>query len=59
MNQKELRSHLERLVASLERESQELLQVRLESLASVFPFNEYEYMITFLVDHDVIFFPRI
>ena len=58
MNQRELRSHLERLVASLARESQELLQVRLESLASVFPFNEYEYMITFLVDHNVISFPE-
>ena len=58
MNQNELRSHLERRVSSLERESQELLQARLESLASGFPFSEYEYMITFLVDRNVISFPE-
>ena len=56
MNQEELRSYLERLVNSLESGNQELLQARLESLVSVFPFNEYEYMITFLVDRNVITF---
>ena len=56
MNQEELRSYLERLVDSLESGNQALLQARLESLVSVFPFNEYEYMITFLVDRNVISF---
>ena len=56
MNQAELRSYLERLIDSLESGNQELLRARLESLVSVFPFNEYEYMITFLVDRHVISF---
>ncbi len=56
MNQEELRSHLERLIDSLGSGHQELLQARLESLVSAFPFNEYEYLITFLVDHNVISF---
>ena len=56
MNQDELRSYLERLVDSLESGNQTLLQARLESLVSVFPFNEYEYMIAFLVDRNVISF---
>lgn len=56
MNQEELRSYLDRLVRSTESGQQKLLRARLESLVSVFPFNEYEYMITFLVDRDVISF---
>lgn len=56
MNQAELRSYLERLIDSLDIGNREMLQVRLESLVSVFPFNEYEYMITFLVDRNVISF---
>lgn len=56
MNQEELRAYLDRLINSLERGNQALLRSRLESLASVFPFNEYEYIITFLVDHHVISF---
>lgn len=56
MNQKELRSYLESLIDSLESGNQELLRARLESLVSVFPFNEYEYIITFLVDRHVISF---
>ena len=56
MNQKELRSYLESLIDSLESGNQELLRARLESLVSVFPFNEYEYIIIFLVDRHVISF---
>ncbi len=56
MNQKELRSYLESLIDSLESGNQELLRARLESLVSIFPFNEYEYIITFLVDRHVISF---
>ena len=56
MNQEELRAYLERLIHGLERGNQELLRVRLESLISVFPFSEYEYIITFLLDRHVISF---
>lgn len=54
MNLQELRTHLDRLALNLEREDKRLLEARLESLTSVFPFNEYEYMLTFLVDRKVI-----
>lgn len=56
MDQAELRSYLEGLIDSLDIGNREMLQARLESLVSVFPFNEYEYMITFLVDRNVISF---
>lgn len=56
MNQKELRSYLDHLINTLENANQELLRARLESLVPVFPFNEYEYIITFLVDRHVISF---
>ncbi|MCY3898402.1 MAG: hypothetical protein OXF86_07510, partial [Caldilineaceae bacterium] len=56
MDQAELRSYLERLIDSLDFGNREMLQARLESLASVFPFNEYEYIITFMVDRGVITF---
>ena len=56
MDQIELRTLPDHRTASLEREGKELLQARLESLASVFPFNEYEYTTAFLVDRNVISF---
>ena len=56
MNQEDLRSYLEHLIGALENANQELLRVRLESLVSAFPFNEYEYILTFLVDRRVISF---
>ena len=56
MNQEELRSYLDHLIGALENANQELLRVRLESLVSAFPFNEYEYILTFLVDRRVISF---
>ena len=56
MNQEELRSYLEHLIDALENANQELLRARLESLVTAFPFNEYEYIITFLVDRHVISF---
>ena len=52
----ELRDCLDRLIDSLEREDQALLRARLKSLVSVFPFNEYEYILMFLVDRRVIEF---
>ena len=56
MNQEQLRDHLEQLLTSMEDEDRDLLQARLHGLVSVFPFNEYEYIITFLVDRGVISF---
>jgi len=56
MDLAKLRSYLDRLVGSLEREDRRILEARLEGLISVFPFNEYEYIITFLVDRRVISF---
>ncbi len=56
MNQEQLRNYLDQLILSMEDEDRELLQARLQGLVSVFPFNEYEYIITFLVDRGVISF---
>jgi hypothetical protein len=53
----ELDSYLSHLLDSLKQEDRELLKVRLEGLTSVFPFNQYEYILTFLVSRQVIAFP--
>lgn len=54
MNLEELRALLDRLTNSLSQEDQHLLRARLEGLTSVFPFNEYEYILTFLTDRGVL-----
>jgi hypothetical protein len=46
----ELRCHLDDLAKSLASEDRRLLAARLDGLISVFPFNEYEYIISFLLD---------
>lgn len=56
MTTQELRARLERLIATLERRDQKLLQARLNGLVSVFPFNEYEFILTFPVDRRAISF---
>jgi len=56
MNVQELRSYLDSLVGSLSREDQSLLKARLEGLVSVFPFNEYEFILIFLMDRGIIRF---
>lgn len=56
MNLQELRDYLNTLIESLTREDQSLLKARLEGLVSVFPFNEYEFILTFLVDRGIIHF---
>ena len=56
MNLQELRGYLDNLVASLTYEDQSLLKARLEGLVSVFPFNEYEFILTFLMDRGSIYF---
>jgi hypothetical protein len=54
MDLEDLRTYLDRLVVNLKQEDKKLLEARLESLTSVFPFNTYEYILMFLVDRRVI-----
>ena len=56
MNLQELHNHLETRAGSLKEDDQALLRSRLRGLVSVFPFSEYEYILTFLVDRRVIGF---
>lgn len=56
MDLKQLKEHLEMLSNSLNAKSKSVLQARLRSLISVFPFNEYEYILMFLLDKKVITF---
>jgi hypothetical protein len=56
MNQRELRQYLDRFIANLDRNNKGLLEARLQSLVSVFPFNEYEFILMFLLDKGVIQF---
>ena len=56
MDLKELNDFLDSLANSLRSEDKELLTARLQSLISVYPFNEYEYALTFLLDREVVTF---
>lgn len=56
MNLHELRRYLDILISSLKHEDRQLLEARLNSLVSIFPFNEYEYILMFLLDRNVISF---
>ena len=56
MDQQELRAYLETLTESLTGQDRYFLSARLESLVSVFPFNEYEYILSFLLDRRVVSF---
>ena len=58
MNQQELRAYLETLSASLSSDDRLILAARLESLVSAFPFNEYEYILSFLFDRRIISFDK-
>jgi len=46
----ELRAQLHHLASALAEEDRRLLEARLNGLISVYPFNEYEYILTFLMD---------
>jgi len=48
MDLRELRQYLDRFTSSLIPEEREILEARLQGLVSVFPFNEYEYILMFL-----------
>ena len=56
MTQQELRDHIDRFVARLDPQDRSFLEARLRSLVSVFPFNEYEYILMLLRDRSVITF---
>lgn len=56
MNLNQLRDYLNQLASGLQNGDRKLLEARLESLTSVFPFSEYEYMLMFLRDRGVITF---
>jgi len=56
MDQTQLRRYLDRFIATLDGDNQEWLEARLRSLVSVFPFNEYEYILMFLLDKAIIQF---
>ena len=56
MDIKQLRIHLEKLPKKLSPYDRALLNARLHSLISAFPFNEYEYILMFLLDRKVLTF---
>lgn len=56
MDLRELRGYLDRLTSSLNLEDREVLDARLRGLVSVFPFSEYEFILMFLRDREVISF---
>jgi len=56
MDIKQLEDYLASLAESLKNNDKELLNARLKSLMSVFPFNEYEYTLMFLLNKKVIKF---
>ncbi len=58
MTQQQLREYLDRFIGTMNRQDKDFLDVRLQSLVSVFPFNEYEYILMFLRDRSVITFKQ-
>ncbi len=56
MDLRQLKRYLENLSQSLNSKNQKNLKARLKSLISVFPFNEYEYILMFLLDKKIITF---
>lgn len=58
VNLEQLRLTIERLSTSLEVDQHSQLLARLKALISVYPFSEYEYILTFLVDRGAITFQQ-
>lgn len=58
MDINELKKYLDSLSQSLEKDDKKLLDARLSGLLSAFPFNEYEYVLMFLLDKKVISFDK-
>lgn len=51
-----IKRYINKFAANLQNGDRKLLEARLESLTSAFPFNEYEYMLMFLRDKGIIDF---
>jgi len=58
MDTKQLKEYLETLIQNWQPKNRQLLSIRLKSLKSVFPFNEYEYILMFLLDKKIITFQQ-
>jgi len=58
MDIKQLRQYLEHFSKNLAPQNHQILNKRLESLKSVYPFNEYEYILMFLLDKGAIEFQQ-
>ena len=56
MNKKNLDKKLEEWVKELPQESKKFLLARLSGLKSIYPFNEYEYRLMYLLDKKIITF---
>ncbi len=56
MNIDQLKAYLDTLTKTLEAEDKEHLKVRISELISRFPFNEYEYILMFLLNKKIIGF---
>jgi hypothetical protein len=56
MNIDQLKTYLDTLIKTLEAEDKERLMARMSELISRFPFNEYEYILMFLLNKKVIGF---
>ena len=56
MTRDELRAYLDQLILSLKGSDRDILNARLSSLVSCFPFNEYEFILMFLRDKELITF---
>lgn len=58
MDLNELKDRIASIAEKLETEDRDLFGLRLKSLSSVFPFNEYEYALMFLLDRQAIDFQQ-
>lgn len=56
MNLQELRKHLEKFIKSLGRKDRLMLKLELKKSSHAFPFNEYEFILAFLIDRRIISF---
>jgi hypothetical protein len=56
MDLKELKEYLDKLATELESKDKKFLEEKLKDLISVFPFNEYEYILIFFRDKGIITF---
>lgn len=56
MDKKKLKDYIDKLTSSLDSQNITLLSARLNGLVPVFPFNEYEYKLMFLLDKKILDF---